>query len=97
MASSDIDNRIASLSKDIEALSKDVAGDESSRKALLGAMMQGLGKVELPVETIWRMIMSVCDVYLRFRCFDEIVLVLNGFVATCACGPHDPHPHGRRV
>jgi hypothetical protein len=54
-----IQSRINALSKDIESLSKDVQNDESSRKALLGTLMQGMAKVELPLETVWKMIMSV--------------------------------------
>lgn len=54
-----IESRIASLAQDIDTLSKDVAQDEPSRKSLLGAIQGAMAKVESPVETIWRIIMSV--------------------------------------
>ncbi|KAH7117892.1 S-adenosyl-L-methionine-dependent methyltransferase [Dendryphion nanum] len=53
----DIETRIAALSRDIDTLSSDIT-NESSRKALLDVIMKGMSKVESPVETIWRIIMS---------------------------------------
>ncbi|KAF9267190.1 S-adenosyl-L-methionine-dependent methyltransferase [Marasmius fiardii PR-910] len=57
MATSNFDTRVDALSKEIDTLLVD-AKDENQRKALLGIIMCGMAKVELPVETIWRMIMS---------------------------------------
>lgn len=52
---------ITTLAKDIEGLSHDVAQDDASRKYLLDVLQSAVTKVELPVETIWRMIMSVSN------------------------------------
>lgn len=54
-----IESRIASLAQDIDSLYKDVTQDEPSRKKLLGVVQGAMAKVETPVETIWRIIMSV--------------------------------------
>ncbi|KAF2642009.1 S-adenosyl-L-methionine-dependent methyltransferase [Massarina eburnea CBS 473.64] len=53
-----IETRIANLSKDIDALYKDVGNDEASRKQLMGVILGAMSKVESPMETIWRIIMS---------------------------------------
>ena len=58
MESSEAQARIAALSDEIDSLSRSIA-DETDRKALLGVITQSLNKVESPVETIWRTIMSV--------------------------------------
>jgi hypothetical protein len=50
-------NRIQALAEEIQNLSRDV-DDEASRKALLATLQQGVAKVEPPVETIWKYIMS---------------------------------------
>lgn len=55
-----INARIASLAEDIDTLNKDVAHDETSRKQLLEVIQGAMAKVESPMETLWRMIMSVC-------------------------------------
>lgn len=57
---SGVDARIAKLAQDIDSLSKDVANDEATRKQLFGVIQGAMAKVESPMETIWRMIMSVC-------------------------------------
>lgn len=56
-----IDTRIATLAQDIDVLNKAVAQDEASRKQLLDVLQGATAKVESPVETIWRMIMSVSN------------------------------------
>jgi hypothetical protein len=56
--SSSIEVRIARLAADLESLSEDVANDEVSRKQLMGVVMGAMAKIESPIETIWRMIMS---------------------------------------
>lgn len=56
--SSDINTRITSVANDIESLTAD-ALDEVSRKKLLDVVMHAANKLEPPVETIWRLIMSV--------------------------------------
>jgi hypothetical protein len=59
MSSSTIDEKTDALAKNILSLAADASKDESSRKKLLGALMQGIAVVEAPIETIWKMIMSV--------------------------------------
>jgi hypothetical protein len=55
---SSIEGRIAKLAADVDALSKDVANDAVSQKQLMGVVMGAMAKVESPIDTIWRMIMS---------------------------------------
>jgi hypothetical protein len=57
-SSSGIEARIAKLAADVDSLSKDIANDESSQKGLYGVVMGAMAKVESPMDTIWRMIMS---------------------------------------
>jgi hypothetical protein len=56
--SSSIKGRIAKLAADVDSLSKDVANDPASQKQLMGVVMGAMAKVETPIDTIWRMIMS---------------------------------------
>ncbi|KAF2660227.1 S-adenosyl-L-methionine-dependent methyltransferase [Lophiostoma macrostomum CBS 122681] len=51
-----VSTRIEALVEEIQSLSRDV--DDTSRKDLLAALQQGVAKVEPPVETIWKYIMS---------------------------------------
>ncbi|CAN8103135.1 unnamed protein product [Discula destructiva] len=53
-----INSRIASLAASIDTLNADVAHDEVSRKQLLEVIQGAMAKVESPMETLWRMIMS---------------------------------------
>ncbi|KAK0624998.1 S-adenosyl-L-methionine-dependent methyltransferase [Bombardia bombarda] len=53
-----VESRIAALAQDVDAIFKDVANDEPSRKILLDTLRGALGKVESPMDTIWRIIMS---------------------------------------
>ncbi|TAQ89311.1 hypothetical protein B7494_g2377 [Chlorociboria aeruginascens] len=53
-----LDERTDAIAKDILALALDVANDEPARKKLFGIIMMSMARVELPIETIWRMIMS---------------------------------------
>ncbi|KAK3320368.1 S-adenosyl-L-methionine-dependent methyltransferase [Cercophora scortea] len=55
---SSIGFRITALAKDIDALYNDVSQDETFRKELFGVIQGAMAKVESPMETIWRMIMS---------------------------------------
>jgi hypothetical protein len=59
MSSSTVDQKTDALSKDILSLAAEASQNEESRKKLLGVLMQGLGAVETPMDTIWKMIMSV--------------------------------------
>jgi hypothetical protein len=59
MSSPTIDEKTDALTKDILSLAGEASHDEPSRKKLLGALLQGLAVVETPIETIWKMIMSV--------------------------------------
>lgn len=51
--------QITTLAQDIDALHKDVAQDDTSRRQLLDVLQAAAGKVETPVEMLWRMMMSV--------------------------------------
>jgi hypothetical protein len=56
--SSSVKDRIAKLATEVDSLSKDVANDADSQKQLYGVIMGAMAKVEAPIDTIWRMIMS---------------------------------------
>lgn len=56
-----IGDRIAILAQEIDALNKDIAQDDISRKQLLDVLQGAAAKVESPVEMIWRMMMSVSN------------------------------------
>lgn len=56
-----IRSRIATLAQDIDALNKDIAQNNASRKQLLDVLQGAAAKVESPVEMIWRMMMSVSN------------------------------------
>ena len=59
MASSKFDEQIDSLQESIQTVSRDVLSNEAARKKLLGVTMQAMNMLETPLETIWRIIMSV--------------------------------------
>jgi hypothetical protein len=59
MSSTTLSGRIDELEKSLKALSKEVAGDEITRKKLLGVVREQTMVLESPVEVIWRMIMEV--------------------------------------
>lgn len=51
--------RIDSLARDLQSLSAESAQDDAARKKLLGLTMKATAELEAPIETVWRMIMSV--------------------------------------
>lgn len=55
---STVEARIAKLAADVESLAKDTASDPALQKQLYGVVMGAMAKVEAPIDTIWRMIMS---------------------------------------
>ena len=56
---SDMNSKIDAPEKDLKSVSQEALKDEEARKKLLGVVMQAMATVEAPIETIWRMIMSV--------------------------------------
>ena len=66
--SSRLDERIDTLSQEIDILAKECQNNEDTRKKLLGSIMHGMTKIELPTETIWRLMFNVsllryCQLY----------------------------------
>ena len=60
MSSNDnLQRKIDSLARDLQSLSAESANDDAGRKKLLGLTMKATAELEAPVETVWRMIMSV--------------------------------------
>jgi hypothetical protein len=59
MSSSTLLEKIDNLANDIKVVAQEASNNETARKRLLEVLMQSVGSVELPVETIWKMIMSV--------------------------------------
>lgn len=53
-----LEARIGKLAADVDGLSKEVGSDPALQKQLYGTIMGAMAKVESPMDTIWRMIMS---------------------------------------
>lgn len=51
--------KIDTLAKDLQSLSAESAQNDACRKKLLGLTMKATAELEAPIETVWRMIMSV--------------------------------------
>ncbi len=51
--------KIDSLARDLQSLSAESVQDDAGRKKLLGVTMKATAELEAPIETFWRMIMSV--------------------------------------
>lgn len=56
---SELNYRIDSLADELQDLSAAALKNENSRKRLLGIAMKAVAELEAPIESIWRMIMSV--------------------------------------
>lgn len=54
-----LDQRIDTVSNELQSLGRLVAEDEDNRRKLLGISNKAVADFETPVETIWKMIMSV--------------------------------------
>jgi hypothetical protein len=75
---STLDSRIDAIAADLNKLAGDASADEAARKKLLGILNKSTAQVELPVETIWRMMMSphapsALNVIIRTGVLEEIV------------------------
>ncbi len=55
----DLNSKIDRLQRELRALSQEVQKDEDARKQLMAVVMEGMATVEAPLETLWRMIMTV--------------------------------------
>ena len=77
MASSNFDEPIENIQKSLQSVSRDILHDEKARKKLLGITMQAMTMLETPLETIWRMIMSVRSVPMPSDALDEALLMLS--------------------
>ncbi len=77
MASSNFDEPIENIQKSLQSVSREVLDDEKARKKLLGITMQAMTMLETPLETIWRMIMSVRSVPMISDALDEALLMLS--------------------
>ncbi len=77
MASPNFDESIENIQKSLQSVSRDILHDEKARKKLLGITMQAMTMLETPLETIWRMIMSVRSVPMPSDALDEALLMLS--------------------
>lgn len=55
----ELHRKIDTLARDVQSLSAESAQDDAGRKKLLGLTMRATAELETPIETVWRMIMSV--------------------------------------
>ena len=67
--------KIDTLARDLQYLSAEVAQDDAGRKKLLGLIMKATAELEAPIETVWRMIMSVR--LLRKTCHRRVYMITN--------------------
>ena len=56
-------SRIDGLQQDLQSISQEALKDEDSRKQLLKVVMQGMATLDSPLETIWRLIMTVREIF----------------------------------
>jgi hypothetical protein len=56
---SSLDQRIDAVSNELQSIGRLVAEDENARKKVLGIATKAVADFEAPVETVWKMIMSV--------------------------------------
>lgn len=54
-----INGKIDGLRKEFQALSQEALKDDGSRKKLMEVALEGMGTLETPFETIWRLILMV--------------------------------------
>lgn len=58
-STNNLHQKIDSLAKDLQSLSAESAQDDAARKKFLKLTMKATAELEAPIETVWRMIMSV--------------------------------------
>lgn len=58
-STNNLQQNIDTLARDLQSLSAESAQDDAARKKLLELTMKATAELEAPIETIWRMIMSV--------------------------------------
>ena len=56
----DLNSRIDAFHQELQSLGQEALKDDEARKKLFGVVVQGMTTLEAPIETIWRMIMTVC-------------------------------------
>lgn len=89
-----ISEQIDRFQHEFLALSEEALNDEEARKKLLGVLQQGVGTLESPLETLWRIIMAVsCDKRCPFCHIKSNQLVL----AASACFSDDSGEDGTRA
>lgn len=58
-STNNLHRKIDTLARDLQSLSTESAQDDAARKKLLDLTMKATAELEAPIETVWRMIMSV--------------------------------------
>lgn len=71
----ELHRKIDTLARDLQSLSAESAQDDAGRKKLLGLTMKATAELEAPIETVWRMIMSVR--LLRKTCHHRVYIIAN--------------------
>ena len=66
----DLHRKIDTLARDLQSLCAESAQDDAARKKLLGLTVKVTAELEAPIETVWRMIMSVR--LLRKTCYRRV-------------------------
>ena len=71
----ELQRKIDTLAEDLQSLPAELAQDDTGRKKLLGLVVKATAELEAPIETIWRMIMSVR--LLKNTCHRRVYIVTN--------------------
>ena len=84
----DLTTRIDAFQQELQSVSQEALGNDESRKRLLGVVMQGMAMLEAPIETIWRMIMTVRNISTKLahynsRCANHITDSLINLLHSC--------------
>lgn len=58
-STNNLHQKIDSLARDLQSLSAESAQNEAGRKKLLELTMKATAELEAPIETVWRMILSI--------------------------------------
>jgi predicted nuclease with TOPRIM domain len=61
-----LNSKIEAFERDLQSLSQEALQNEESRKRLFGVVSRAVAMLEAPIETIWRMIMTVRNKIFRW-------------------------------
>jgi hypothetical protein len=90
MSTTELDQKIDQFSRDLQLLCAESIQNETSRKNLMDVVMRANAQLEAPVETVWRMIMSVSQLKSRNRHWGFVIPGLMSILTIFFEQPHAP-------